>query len=206
MSATSTNRHISPIGAIRRVLLAFACWAVLAPQAAEAEDLRELASSADWQLVMADDPFADPPTQCQIRTRTAQSGGRRERPLIIVDVGSRRITVRPDLALQGSVQANRRLQGDTGDQGGQHLVVVRHGIRIDGGRLYTVDTRDEGSNTMDVRFEGPAYAGIVEEARNGTTLYYLWAIQTSRKSFEFPLDGMRALLPKAREVCGRPGS
>jgi hypothetical protein len=175
------------------------------PKAADAEELRELANSADWQLVMADDPFADPPTQCQIRTRTAQSGGRRERPLIIFDVGSQQITVRPDIALQGSVRANRRLQGDTGEQGGQHRVLVRHGIRIDGGKLYNVDVRDEGANAMEVHFAGSAYAGIVGEARQGTTLHYLWAVQTSRRSFQFPLDGLRVLLPTAREVCAKPG-
>jgi hypothetical protein len=185
-------------------VLIIACCGVATPRASEAEELRELASSADWQLVMAEDPFADPPTQCQIRTRTANSGGRRERPLIIFDVTSHRITVRPDMALQGSVQANRRLQGDTGDQGGQHQVAVRHGIRVDSGKLYTLETRDLGSNTMEIQFDSATYDGISAAAREGTTLTYLWQIETSRRAFQFPLDGVRVLLPKARESCAAP--
>lgn len=174
----------------------------LAPRIASAEELRVIASSADWQVVMADDPFADPPQQCQVRTRTANAGGRRERPEIIFDVTSQRITVRPDLVLQGSLQANRRLQGDSGDQGGQHQVAVRHGIRVDGGKLYSLETRDLGSNNMDVQFGSDVYAGIAAAAREGKTLNYLWSIETSRRAFQFPLDGLRVLLPDARASCG----
>jgi len=176
----------------------------LTSRGASAQQIRELAQSADWQLVKVDDPFAETPIQCQIRTRTVQAGGRRERPLIIFDVTSERIIVRPDMALQGSVQANRALKGDTGDQGGRQPVVIRHGIRIDGGKLYSVDVRDEGANTLEVNFDRQVYAALAREAREGTTIYYLWAVATSRKAFEFPLDGLRQLLPTAREQCAKP--
>ena len=92
-------------GATVGAVAMLACCGALAqaPRSQGAEELRVIASSADWQVVMMDDPFADPPQQCQVRTRTANSGGRRERPLIIFDVTSQRITVRPDMALQGSI-------------------------------------------------------------------------------------------------------
>jgi len=81
---------------------------------------------------------------------------------------------------------------------------VRHGIRVDGGKLYTVDTRDLGSNTMEVQFGSEAYAGIAAAAHDGKTLNYLWSIETSRRAFQFPLDGLRALLPDAGASCGAP--
>lgn len=182
----------------------FSCLGWLTSKGASAEQIRELAQSADWQLVKVDDPFAETPIQCQIRTRTVQAGGRRERPLIIFDVTSQRIIVRPDRGLQGSVQANRALKGDTGDRGGRQEVVVRHGIRIDGGKLHSVEVRDEGANTLEVNFDKQVYAALANEAREGKTIYYLWAVATSRKAFEFPLDGLRQLLPTARQECAKP--
>jgi len=55
---------------------------------------------------------------------------------------------------------------------------------------------------MEVQFGPEAYAGITAAAREGQTLNYVWSIETSRRAFQFPLAGARALLPDARANCG----
>jgi hypothetical protein len=182
-------------------LLVGALCAVTPLDVSAAEE--SLAQSQDWELVRVEDPFADNPLQCQIRTRTVRSGGRRERPLIIFDLTSERIVVRPDMLLAGSVEANRALKGDTGDSGGRYEVVIRHGIRIDGGKLYSLTVRDNGSGAIEANFDHEIYSALAREVRDGTKIFYLWSIESSRKAFDFPLDGLRQLFPTAREQCAR---
>jgi hypothetical protein len=177
--------------------------AVALSQGATAEEATVLAKSKDWELLKVEDPFAEKSVQCQIRTLTVLKGGRRDRPLIIFDLTSARIVVRPDMVLQGSVQANRKLQGDTGDMGGRHEVVIRHGIRVDGNKLHSITVRDTGSGTMEARFDREVYSSLADEVRTGTKIFYLWAIDSARKAFDFPLDGLRELFPTARSQCAR---
>lgn len=185
-----------------QVLVALCCGLFLIG-GANAEQVRELAKTDNWVLVMVEDPFAEISRQCQIRTRTIESGGRRERPLIIFDLTSRRIAVRPDKTLQGSVLANRAFQGGTGDRGGSHTVRVDHGMRVDGGQRHIVRTEEDGAGNLEVYFDGGVFTALADEVSNGTVLHYLWAVATSRKAFEFPLDGLRKLLPTARKECAK---
>jgi hypothetical protein len=55
---------------------------------------------------------------------------------------------------------------------------------------------------MEVQFGPEVYAGVAAAAREGKTLIYLWSLETARRSFQFPLDGLRALLPDAGASCG----
>ncbi len=177
------------------------CCALLLAGGAKAEIVQELAKAADWELVKVEDPFAEIAVQCQIRTRTIKSGGRRERPLIIFDLTSRRIAVRPDIGLQGSIMANRALQGRTGDRGGRHPVKMKHAIRIDAGKLYTISAVATGSGSLEVHFDSAVYDALSQEVMNGKVLHYLWWVASSRKGFKFQLDGLRQLFPTARKEC-----
>jgi hypothetical protein len=195
---------IRPVGRLALFAAVVACGA-LQDAAASAQTVQTLAETKDWELVLTNDPFARVSRQCQVRTRTEKVGGRRERPLIVIDVTSRQIVVRPDITLQGAVQANRALQGDTGDRGGRHTVAIRHGLRVDDAPLHSVEMVDDGSGSLEARFDTPAYEALAAEIRTGKTLFYLWELASSRQAYEFPLAGTDRLLPSAHAECGKAG-
>jgi hypothetical protein len=174
--------------------------AASAQKGAHAQQVR---GSDDWELVKVEDPFAEKSIQCQIRNRTVNDSGRRERPLIIFDLTSSRIVVRPDIALQGSVRANRALKGDTGDRGGHQEVLIRHGIRIDGNKLHSIEVRDDGSGSLEASFNSEVFAALSREAIGGQKIFYLWSVESSRRAYEYSIGALRQLIPNARDECAR---
>jgi hypothetical protein len=178
--------------------LAMGLAAASAQRGAHAQQVR---GSDDWELVKVEDPFAEKSIQCQIRTRSPNDSGRRERPLIIFDLTSSRIVVRPDMAFQGSVRANRALKGDTGDRGGNQIVLIRHGIRVDGNKLHSIEIQDDGSGSLEASFNSEVFAALSREAAQGNKIFYLWSVESSRRAYEFSIDALRRLLPNARQEC-----
>ena len=184
--------------------LALALAVAAPPGAVAAEDPQVLSSDQGWQLVRIEDPFAKKSRQCHIRSVTDIEGGRRERPLVIVDLTSRRIEVRPETTFLGAVELNRALQGGRGDSPGRHGVEVEQGLRVDDGEIHAVRTVDDGATTLNAVFEGPDYEALLPAMRSGRVVHYLWAVKTSRKAFTLPLDGLGRLWEQAQEAC--PGS
>jgi hypothetical protein len=148
--------------------------------AAGLAETRSLARSGEWELLMVEDPFADPKKACVRQSLSdGPQGGRRTRPRIRVPLGKAALSIDPTVTLTHAIRLHRKVVDIRDDSSGERFMPaneVRHRLRVDEGEVHATVIQDPEFGTWEVQEYLGTTADLVASMATGRVLYYQWSM------------------------------
>lgn len=195
---------------LKRTTAGLSVWTLLVvllagmPTASFAET-RSLARSGEWELLMVEDPFADPKKACVLQSLAdGPQGARRTRPRIRVPLGEDALFIDPTVTLTQAIRLHRRVvefRDGYNDDRFTPANQVQHRLRVDEGEVHTTVIQDPDFGAWEVHEYLNSTADLVASMGSGRVLYYQWSMGPASETFEFALDGFVEMTRKAAETC-----
>lgn len=184
-----------------------ACVAVAQAQPPRGE--RVIERSEGWELVQYDDPFADQPRRCEIRSVTdGGSSGRRPRPRFRVVQDEGRVYVDPTVMLSQAVRLGRQVI-DSKNWGyrreGKRFEPpneLTQRLRVDEGQVYSVIIKDPEFAPWPAHKSMDDVGAFLESMRRGGTIHYGWSLDKAGETFSVDLKGFGEISRLETERCG----